>query len=284
MTDTAPYEASALDWNALRSLALLAAQRTALVPTPKLGYVNRATNDYTELLGPHWLLDHRMQNSEGSYSGHVEEDHTDDVYALLPDGSLVYVQVVEEIWVFPSRETPVYKDHHVIRNMTDADVQAFDHAKEHYALNGVWGDTVWAGHGQGPLLHGRKGAGLSQLLNDVLDGRVTGLPPAGSLSKFHDPSVLQRQLEAAHHRRALSTAAAQASARSSAEWRRQEERRARNRKTDKIFDRTIGAFKGGAIALVVWAILAMAVGIPAGLGVLIVVLGIVGGAMWLWMP
>ncbi|MGU5036150.1 hypothetical protein MAY02_24895, partial [Escherichia coli] len=152
-------------------------------------------------------------------SGHNEEDHTDDAYALLPDGSLVYVQVVEETWVFPSGGNLVYKDHHVIRNMTDADVRAFDYAKEHYSLGGVWGDTVWAGHGQGALRHGRKGAGLAQLLNEVVEGRSTTLPPAGSLSKFHDPSALQRQLDAAQQRRAASAAAAQASARASDEWR-----------------------------------------------------------------
>ncbi|WP_071288288.1 hypothetical protein [Mycolicibacterium llatzerense] len=168
--------------------------------------------------------------------------------------------------------------------MTDADVRAFDYAKEHYSLRGVWGDTVWAGHGQGALRHGRKGAGLAQLLNEVVEGRGTTLPPAGSLSKFHDPSALQRQLDAAQQRRAASAAAAQASARASDEWRQREQRRTRMRKTDKFFDRTIGAFKGGAIALVLWGILALAAGIPAGLGVLVVVLGAIGGAMWLWMP
>jgi hypothetical protein len=86
------YEASPLDRSALTSLAKRAAQETPLKPAPQLGYLNHRTNEFVELLGPHWVLDHRMQNSEGTYGAHNEEDHTDDVYALLPNGELVYVR------------------------------------------------------------------------------------------------------------------------------------------------------------------------------------------------
>ncbi|EHB48695.1 hypothetical protein MycrhDRAFT_5536 [Mycolicibacterium rhodesiae JS60] len=187
MANMTAYEASSLDRSASTSLAKRAAQETPLKPAPRLGYLNHRTNEYIELLGPHWVLDHRMQNSEGSYGAHNEEDHTNDVYALLPDGELVYVQVIEEIWTFPSGGSPVYKDRDTLRKMTDSDVQDFDFTKERYSLNGVWGDTIWASHGRGALVHDSKGAGLFRRLEDVLAGRHENLPGPLGLHKESTP-------------------------------------------------------------------------------------------------
>lgn len=284
MSDATLYNSSWLDWSALQSQAARAVRQTPLKPAPAMGYVNRASGEYVQLVGPHWVLDHRMENSEGTYSGHIEEEHLDAVYVLLLDGSLVCVRVVDEVWTFPSGGSPVYKDHHTVQNMTETDVQAFDFEKAHYSFNGVWGDAISGGRGQGRLIHGTKGAGLSHLLQDVGEGRTTKLVPATSLAKFYDRAAQQPRLQAAQQRRLASEAASKKLAQASADWNKREARKAKMRRNDRIFDRVIGAFKGGAIGLVAWGILALTMGLNIGFGLLITVLAIAGGAKWLWRP
>jgi hypothetical protein len=185
------YEASRLDWSALSSLAQRAAQETPLTPAPRFTYFNRATRTHVELLGPHWILDHRMQNSQATEPAFIDEDHTDVVYALLPDGELVYVQVIEETRIYLPTEyslgrnaPPTYKDRHTLRKMSDSDVEVFDFAKDYYESgrpdDRVWGDSL----GRGSLVHDFKGAGLSRLLEDVRAGRQANLP--GPLSKYNN--------------------------------------------------------------------------------------------------
>jgi hypothetical protein len=86
------YEVTAVDWNALRYLALRAAQQTPLPPAPQIVYCDRDSLRNVKVVGPHWVLDHRMRNTRGTYGDRIEEDHTEDVYALLPDGQLVYLK------------------------------------------------------------------------------------------------------------------------------------------------------------------------------------------------
>lgn len=291
------YDATNVDWNTVGPLAMRAAQQTKLSPAPVLGYVNRQTGQYVQLLGPHWVLDHRMQNSESTNPGvYVDEDHTDDVYALLPGGDLMYVQVITEARVYLPTEyslgrsaPPTYKDRHTARKMTDSDVQDFDFAKERYnrgdhhtEAGRVWGDTVWAGLGRGELSYDHKGMGLARLLEDVTRSRSTLLPLPGSLVKFQDPDQLSRE-HAVHKQRVAAEAQdalafSRANAKRSREWSKRQARRKRAQRTDRIFDKVVGAFKGGAVGLVLWFILAVTVGLVAGLGVVVVIIAAVVGA------
>jgi hypothetical protein len=186
----AKYETSSLDWGALRSLARRAAQGTTLKPASQLGYVRRHASEYQEVLGPHWVLDHRRYHQEVSDTNVAEEEHWDEVYALLPDGDLVYVRVVEGVIrphpVSGRPSYPSYIDDHTRRSMSDLDAEVFDFVKHRYERhNGArseWGDSYWS-HDRGALLHDSKGAGLLSRLDDVLNGRETNLP--GLIPSLH---------------------------------------------------------------------------------------------------
>lgn len=293
MSDAKLYNSSLLDWSALQSQAASAARQTPLKPAPAMGYVNRQTGECVQLLGPHWVLDHRMENyEERPNTAVIEEGHVDVIYALLPDGQLMYVRVSEDARVYTGGAQTTFTDNHSVRPMDGSDVQAFDFAKKYYEHGygtdrHIWGDTDRA-YDRGNLLHAVQGAGLSLLLHDIAEGRTTKLVPAGALAKFYDRAAQQSRQqaaqEAAQQRRLASEAASRKLAQASADWKKREARKAKMRRNDRIFDRVIGAFKGGAIGLVVWGILALTMGLNIGFGVLIMVLAIAGGARWLWRP
>ena len=44
------------------------------------------------------------------------------------------------------------------------------------------------------------------------------------------------------------------------------------RRNDRIFDKVVGAFKGGAVGLLLWGILALTIGLAAGLGLVVLIL------------
>jgi len=172
-------------------LAQLAARATSVTPAPVLNYVNRGEKRYVRVLGPHWVLDHRMENSElKSPNGYKEETHVDEVYAVLQDGSLVVASIAEEIVIAPSRNITAYHDSHNIRPMTDADIQAFDFAKVRYDSSRVWGDLVRSRNGVGSPQCSTKGQGVTGLLEDLLRGRTNKLP--GPLGRLQDPALESR--------------------------------------------------------------------------------------------
>jgi hypothetical protein len=201
MADTEAYKSSSLDWVALHALAKRTAQETPLNPDPRIGYLDRSTNANVDVLGPHWVLDCRYENASDERNPHlIEEDHIDDIYALLPDGELMLVRVVDEARIFGSGSRPSFKDHHTARKMTESDVEVFDFAPRYYEFgppdSRVWGTL--GPTGQGDLLHDAKGAGLTVLLEAVRSGKAK---LTSSPTRFHtvtersspSPATGQRQ-------------------------------------------------------------------------------------------
>jgi hypothetical protein len=187
MADPEAYEKSTLDWGALRSLAKRATEETPLDPDPRIVYVDRSTNTNVEVLGQHWVLDYRFENANDERNPHcIEEDHTDDIYALLPDGQMMFVRVVDEARIFGSGSRPSFKDHHEARQMTDSDVEVFDFAQKYDEFgppdSRVWGTLGGNGSRRGDLLHDAKGAGLTALLEAIRSGEAK--PPAIP-TRFH---------------------------------------------------------------------------------------------------
>ena len=107
MADDAAYEASSLDWGSLKSLAKRAAQQTPLKPAPALNYSNPVTGANVEVLGPHWALDHLRRSWEEVTPLAVDEEYSDYVCALLPDGELVQVTVSQETYPAEILSRPV---------------------------------------------------------------------------------------------------------------------------------------------------------------------------------
>lgn len=184
MSDVTAYEASSLDWTALRALAQRVAQETPLKAHPRIVYFNRKTDTNVDVLGPHWLLDCRFENyEERPNDAVIEEGHLDVVYALLPDGQLMYVSVAADDRVSTRGAWTKFTDDHSVRPMNDSDVQAFDfetkyHEHGYGTDRHIWGttDRSWD---RGKLLHDAKGAGLSALLQAVRTGSAK-LPAAPS--------------------------------------------------------------------------------------------------------
>lgn len=188
MGDVTEYEASSLDWAALRAVAQRAAQETPLKPDPRIVYFDRTAGVNIDVLGSHWVLDRRFENYEQRPNDAViDEGHADIVYVLLADGQLMYVRVSEDVRVYPGGPPPTYTDSHIARPIDESDVQAFDFATKHYdhgsgTDNHIWGNVDRPPFDRGDLLHDGKGAGLLTLLDFVRTGQAD-LP--ASLTKFH---------------------------------------------------------------------------------------------------
>lgn len=191
MEKSAAYDASSLDWGALRSLAERAAQETPLKPAPKLSYFNPVTGENVEVLGPHWALDHLQRSVEEVAPLAVDEEYSDTVCALLPDGELVQVQVIQG--TFTAGALTDYTSHHSVEKMSDSDIESLDFTKvqtpkiDEYHETGSAKARGWGDQGRGPLVwgsnlaHRSRGAGLSLLLKDVLAGHQASLPDPVSL-------------------------------------------------------------------------------------------------------
>lgn len=182
MANAAAYEASSLDWEALGALAKRAAQETPLPPDPRIVYFDRKTNTNVDLLGPHWVLDHRFENFDDRRHAYPEEEHDELIYALLPDGELMYVQIRETCTVYSYGNK--YEDDHTVRRMNESDVLVFDYTTKYYEYGFETDCHVWGtcDRERGDLLQDAKGAGLSRLLEAVRTGEAK-LPPGPS--QFH---------------------------------------------------------------------------------------------------
>lgn len=169
------YEASSLDWRALEHLAQLAARGTAVTPAPILNYVDRGGNRYVKVLGPHWVLDHRWEHSTWSKpDGIREESDINDVYALLPDGSLVVVRVSQE-WVIDNSHRGLNlhsREEHTVRRMAEADVTALDLSKATYHWDNGQGNLTSNWRTRGLVEHRPKGSGLLRRLEALLRSRA----------------------------------------------------------------------------------------------------------------
>lgn len=177
MSDSRIYEATTLDWNSIKSLATQAAKETQIPMAPALGYVDRTNNKFIDVCGPHWLLDHRWENSQAEAHEIIEEDFTVIMYALMPNGDLFRVSITDE---FKARKTENgygwqnRTDKHTIHPMDDHDIESFDFARiryergQHSTPQGI----VWGEGGRGPLLQQAKGLGLLQILQDLRANRI----------------------------------------------------------------------------------------------------------------
>jgi len=124
------YGSTSIDWPALNALARSAAVDTPVPAAAGLGYIDRAANTFVDVCGPHWLLDHRMEDAESTAAHAIEEDHTENFYVLLPDGQLTHVSIVESgRFSNPIGAWRRYEDHHTVWPMNETDVLAFDFAK-----------------------------------------------------------------------------------------------------------------------------------------------------------
>jgi len=179
VTDLEVYEASTLDWDAINALAVRADAETPLKQAPALGYVSRQTNEYVEVLGPHWLLNLAFTRFE-ELRGHIVEEGCEQIfYVLIRDGKLMKISITEEIQAHRDGHWLTYKDKHSASTFNEYDVVAFDFAKVHFdqedmhSPNGrAWGErSGWLGQA-GALLETRRGAGLLQLLENLRVGEA----------------------------------------------------------------------------------------------------------------
>jgi hypothetical protein len=191
MPNSATYDASALDRGALNELAKRAAQQTTLKPDPRIVYFDRTTNANVDVLGEHWVLSHRRERYENQPNDAViEEGSADAVYALLPAGDLVLVEIFEEDRIRTTGVQLSNTNRHSLQPMSDSDVESFDFARKHYEHgyqtdHHLWGDLN-RDFDRGDLLHDTKGAGLAALLDSVRTGNAD--LPMGP-SQFHTPKT-----------------------------------------------------------------------------------------------
>lgn len=178
LTNVGTYETTKLDWNAIKSLATRAAKETPLTPGPAVGYVKRSTNEFIDVCGPHWLLDNRYEWWEENREHIVEESRTEVLYALMPGGDLVKITISEEFQGHREGHWRNLGDNHFVHPMTEEDAESFDFAVGYHESGHkdtpqghIWGNCDRP-FSRGPLLQSSKGAGLSQLLENIRTGRA----------------------------------------------------------------------------------------------------------------
>jgi hypothetical protein len=175
--DRRMYEASQIDWTALRALAHQGAAGTQVNRNPPVNYRNGSR--VVEAVGTHWLLDSRSHHITQTYHGTgyqtEEETHEQHLYVLLPDGSLRLVAVTtEEVTVLEdgARRSGHTNSTHSSREFGEAEVLMFDFENQHQHYPQAWGNRE---RGDVLLVDG-KGAGLSEALSDLLAGRRASMP------------------------------------------------------------------------------------------------------------
>lgn len=261
------YNASQIDWTELHALARHVAAGTHAQPNPAVRY--RDGSRVVQAIGTHWLLDSRSHHITTSHDGAVhrteEQSHEQYLYVLLPDGSLrLAVVTTTEVNVLEGgallwRNSGI---EHSSWEFSEAEVLMFDFEEKNQYFPEAWGNRERGD----VLLFDVKGAGLSKALSDLQVGHRASLPsPLPPLEIPVTPSS--------------SAGSAAPRSRASEEWSKKQDRRARVRRNDRIFDKVVGAFKGGAVGLLLWWILALTIGLVAGFGVVVVILAAVVGAV-----
>ncbi|EHB48677.1 hypothetical protein MycrhDRAFT_5518 [Mycolicibacterium rhodesiae JS60] len=211
MPNVTAYEASAADWDRLRSCARQAAAESAVRLQPPITY-RGSDGQLIEAIGSHWLLDAREHHIEEIYELAEETSHEHHYFVLLPGGHLKVVAVVVEearlIDRLRGRVSITYDRSHRVREFSDTDLKAFDFEKRSHdstAIKHTWGDLFSAER----LLVDVKGAGLYRALEQLRLGRtrdVTSTPR----DYFHAQNVTPppAQLVPAMGTRTTSTAPA----------------------------------------------------------------------------
>lgn len=190
MADTATYENSSLDRDALSELARRAAEETTLKPDPRIVYYDREAQKNVEVLGRHWVLAQLRDRHENFVNDYVyEEGYYHQIYALLPDGKLMLVSISDEERITKHGVQLTGTNTHHVGPMSDTDIESFDFKRKYHEVrtgpeNNFWGDCDRPGD-RGDLLHDTKGAGLVELLEAVRTGHAE-LPHA---SNFHTPTT-----------------------------------------------------------------------------------------------
>lgn len=191
MIDEAEYNASIVDWDALRRIAARAARESTLTREGPIAYVNAQGTEGTspaqrgnrvEIVGPHWLLDRRNYHIERTTRGtnyrNQETTHEQHSYVLLLNGELKHVCIFEDEQVYtPSSGQSTFRvsREHTISDIGDDDLGVFDREKTH-AQHGSHGDVTMAWGDRNPgreLLVAEKGAGLYNTLNRLLPADAT---------------------------------------------------------------------------------------------------------------
>ncbi len=179
MPEISTYESTLVDLAEINDVAVRAARETPLEPSPSLGDVKRNGDEFIEVCGPHWVLDRRYEIQEAKYENIIEEVRLEILYALLADGQLVEITISEQIKLSIGADWRNYDDGHELQPIGDDGVTSFDFERR-YTSSGeansrsgsCWGnrDRPWD---RGILLQASKGAGLSQLLENIRSGQAT---------------------------------------------------------------------------------------------------------------
>ncbi|MEP9415836.1 hypothetical protein ABLE92_16035 [Gordonia sp. VNQ95] len=204
MVDGGAYEKSLLDLGALGELARLAARDTPLPPTPALSFTNPETRESIQVLGPHWALDHQATTRRALAPLSEDNEYVDVVIALLPDGTLQRIRVIQSTFATGSG-SPTYTDEPDVRPVTEADVERLDFSMvrsveppvenyEDWGMNeklGFWGTRRGRDVVGSALVHRSRGAGLAHVLNSVRSGTLAALPKP---VRLHDVPASMRPL------------------------------------------------------------------------------------------